>query len=376
VELTGKTKVLIIRSNHCNPDPRVQKIRDFLESSHYSVWTLGWNRTGDAQELTEVGTKVKKLELVGIRAPYGNGLKNLFAQFRYQFALMHRLFRDYRDIDVIHACNLDTGLVAFIFCKLTKKKFVYDCFDFYSDSFPVPSFLKPIVKSLELRLISAAEVVFIASENRAEQIEGARPKVLGVLPNVPPVIHKVLDSAINPRLTLGYVGSLTSQRFLLEVIEIVKSSENLALRIAGFGEYEVDIERESQNCNRIEFYGRVDYSKGLEIAASCDVLFAMYDPRVPNHKYSAPNKYYEAAMLGKPLIVCEGTSTDKLLIAHGTGYVANYSIEDFSKVLTNILDEPESLVYKGSLAKSLFEREYTLDKVREKFLKDYEKIWS
>ena len=32
-------------------------------------------------------------------------------------------------------------------------------------------------------------------------------------------------------------------------------------------------------------------------------MTAIYDPNISNHYYAAPNKFYEALMLGKPLIM-------------------------------------------------------------------------
>ena len=51
----------------------------------------------------------------------------------------------------------------------------------------------------------------------------------------------------------------------------------------------------------------IDYESALELYAKCDLMFALYDPAIPNHRYSAPNKVYEAMLLGKPIIVAEGT---------------------------------------------------------------------
>jgi glycosyltransferase involved in cell wall biosynthesis len=373
--VSGKIlKVLIVRSNHCNPDPRVQKIREFLSFAGYSVGTLAWYRAGEKKLKLADSNSDSRLDSINIDAPYGNGVKNILAQLRYQIALMYKLISRYRDVDIIHACNLDTGLTAYIFCKLTNKKLVYDCFDFYADSFPVPKLLKPAASRLEKWLMSSSDMVIIASEARVKQISGANPKVLSILPNVPPVNIDKPSTPHNQQLTFAYVGSLTRQRFLLETLKIVEENIDIALRIAGFGELEEEIQRASERCERITFLGQVSYSEGLKIASDCDVLFAMYDPQVPNHRYSAPNKYYEAAMLGKPIVVAAGTGIDELVRRDGSGYVSEYSTAGFTMAINEILTSRGEAIRKGAIGRVAFERLYTLESTRQSFLEDYEKV--
>jgi glycosyltransferase involved in cell wall biosynthesis len=340
------------------------------------VQTLAWNRTGEKILMEGEGNPPSRLDHISIYAPYGNGVKNIFAQVVYQISLMQRLFAKYRGVDIVHACNLDTGITAYIFCRLTKKKLVFDCFDFYADSFPVPQFLKPYVSRVEKWLMSSVDMVVIASEARIKQISGATPKVLTVLPNVPPVNIDPTPAPNNQQLTLAYVGSLTGQRFLLETLQIVEANSNIALRIAGFGELEDIIRSYSDRCERVTFLGKVTYSEGLRIASSCDVLFAMYDPQVPNHKYSAPNKYYEAAMLGKPIVVASGTAIDEMVISDGSGYVSEYSTESFLGILNEIQLNKGEALNKGMAGRAAFEKHYTLESTRRRFLQDYKKILS
>ena len=52
-------------------------------------------------------------------------------------------------------------------------------------------------------------------------------------------------------------------------------------------------------------YGKLQYSQTLALESQCDIRVATYDPSIRNHKYSAPNKFYESLMLGKPIIMAK-----------------------------------------------------------------------
>jgi len=58
-------------------------------------------------------------------------------------------------------------------------------------------------------------------------------------------------------------------------------------------------------------------------------MIAIYDPSVPNHYYAAPNKFYEALMLGKPLIMAQNTGMDDIIYENYIGEVIEYSTEGF-----------------------------------------------
>jgi glycosyltransferase involved in cell wall biosynthesis len=100
----------------------------------------------------------------------------------------------------------------------------------------------------------------------------------------------------------------------------------------------------------------------------------MYDPQVPNHRYSAPNKYYEAAMLGKPIVVAAGTGIDELVRRDGSGYVSEYSTAGFTMAINEILTSRGEAIRKGAIGRVAFERLYTLESTRQSFLEDYEKV--
>jgi glycosyltransferase involved in cell wall biosynthesis len=54
------------------------------------------------------------------------------------------------------------------------------------------------------------------------------------------------------------------------------------------------------------------------------VLFATYDPAIPNHRFSSPNKVFEAMLLSKPVIVARNTNMDRIIEQAECGLVVDY----------------------------------------------------
>ena len=89
--------------------------------------------------------------------------------------------------------------------------------------------------------------------------------------------------------------------------------------------------------------------------AKGDIMFAIYDPVVPNHKYSAPNKVYEAMRYGKPIIVAKGTGIDKLVEREKMGISIDYTNESFEEVLKYISTNINEIKYMGKRAKMAYD---------------------
>ena len=179
--------------------------------------------------------------------------------------------------------------------------------------------------------------MILAAETRRAQILPAEPRHLTVVENSPNLTSDPVRP--DPDLTvtdLAYVGILAHGRLLREIVDAVRARPDVTLRIAGFGPIGEDIEAIASECDNIDFVGAVPVDRGLQIMSAATMMFATYDPAVPNHRFSAPNKFAEALALGKPLIVCAGTSIDVQVAASGFGAVIGYDAGEFIAAVDRI----------------------------------------
>lgn len=330
-----KKKVIFIRSNPINPDSRVENEIDYL-IGNYDIEALGWDRRGENK-------KIEKRKNFTIfrhrgRGNYGSGLKNIIPLLKwwvYEFIWLMD-----RDFDFIHACDFDTYLPALLIVKIKRKKIIYDIFDFYAYlvAATVPLFFRKIIKKIDLFLIKFADGVIITDEGRLRQIYRSNPKKIISLYNTPPDLYESFkqdtkDIPKNKKFVVGYMGLIEKNRGLDSIINIVSKRNNrdeLELIIGGEGPYKAEmIEKiKVQNIRNIKIIGRIPYKDSLKMLSKCDAMFALYDPRMPNYKYSSPNKLFEAMMFGRPIIVSRNTSMDKIVERYKCGIVIDYGNEE------------------------------------------------
>lgn len=374
------TRVLICRSNPVDPDPRVEKIADTLSSHEYRVSVLGWDRTGELPTNTVLAGRRIRLYRIPIRSRFGHGLANLPHLLRWQIGLLGWLTAHHDDYDVIHACDFDTILPALITKKLWGKVVVYDIFDFYADHLrATPAFIKSLIRVVDLKAINQADALILADDSRWEQIRGAHPKRSAVIYNTPDEsalgLQSIPGSKSTSSLKLAYVGLLQIERGLIEMLDVLQRHQEWSLDIAGFGGDEVVLRDKAQKMPNVRWHGRISYERALQLSNVADVLFAIYDPSIPNHRYSSPNKVFEAMMLGKPIIVAKDTNMDRIINASDCGVVIPYGDRDMlEKALLKLQDDVELRQRLGENARKAYKTTYSWKKMAQRLLKLYDAV--
>ncbi len=359
--------VVFLRSNPVDPDSRVEKEVISLIKDNHHVMILGWDRNYKyklKESILKIGSYSIKIHRFGIPATYGGGLKsNLLPLISFQFRLMWWLIKNKNKYDVIHSCDFDTAFISKKIAALLHKKFVYDIFDYYVDAFNVPTNFKKIIKGLDNKIINSSDAVIICSEKRSEQIIGTNPKLLRVIHNTPYKIdlQKTEYYKDNNKIKIVYVGILSKGRFIDEIIDIVAKNANYELHIGGFGELEDNVKISSNLHKNIIFYGKLSYEKTLELEGMCDVMTALYDPKIPNHKYAAPNKFYEALMLGKPLIMIKETGMDYIVEKNDIGVVVDSNYNCIEEGLADIANRRSEWPIMAEKMKKLYDEFYDWD---------------
>lgn len=373
-----KPRVLILRSNPIAPDPRVEKIARALQGCGYPVAALGWDRSAQLPKMEAVdGFTITRLP---IRANFGSGLANLPNLLRWQWGLFTWLTKHHGEFDVIHACDFDTILPA-LWCKRRwGTRVVYDIFDFYADHLRrTPAWIKKMIRRTDFWAIGQADALILVDDARIEQISPAKPKQLLVVYNSPEDIDTgilpIFDPSVAGDLRLAYIGLLQVERGLFEMLDILAMHPNWHLDLAGFGGDEAAIAEKASRMPNVAFHGRVAYPIALALSQAADVLFATYDPTIPNHRYSSPNKVFEAMMLGKPIIVAYNTNMDRIISTAEAGLVVTYGDEAaLEAALTKLADNPTLRAEFGKNARAAYEQTYSWHVMESRLQKLYSEI--
>jgi len=367
--------VRFIRSNPVNPDPRVEKEASALVSQGYLTGVLGWDRTGTQPQHEKIGGI--SYDRLSIKAEYGTGIQNLPALLRWQVGVINWLIRHRKEYDLLHACDFDTVIPALVMKLVWGKRVIYDIFDYYADHLrATPTWIKQVIRFMDKKCIEWADGVILADDSRWGQIEGAVPQKCAVIYNSPVDcvgnFPKGDRKTREPGFSLAYIGLLQIERGILVLLEILGKHPEWSLDLAGFGGDEHSILERAANLPNVRWHSRVPYDRALELSASADVLFATYDPQIPNHRYASPNKIFEAMMLGKPIIVARGTNMDRIVDQHDCGIIVDYgNVRKLETALITLEADIELRSRLGRNARHAYESVYQWSEMASRLFELY-----
>ena len=375
-------RVVLLRSNPVRPDPPVEKMADTLLEMGMNVTVLAWDRSQkeNSCDAARFSSSTAQIIRFGIPAAYGAGWATIFSLLRFEWSMFLWLLKNRKNYDMIHAFDMDTGIAAWLISLLFHKKLIYHVLDSYADAhFFSDSLIKRIVHRVEMALVNFADATFICTEERKAQIQHSKPKRLEIIHNTPNCFagneteqFELRDP--NAEVKIAYVGTQCGGRGIEELIGAVMQDHRFELHIGGYGPLDDVIRSAAQQCDRIHFYGKLPYAQTLSLERQCDLMVALYDPKVPNHRYSAPNKLYEALMLGKPLLMCENTGWDTLFQREKIGCLIPYSQEGIARGLNSLYEAKGEWPAMAQNGMNLYRQKYSWETMKQRIRKIYSEI--
>lgn len=333
--------IAFLRSTSVKYEPAVKRKAIVSYSCGFEPHIIYWDRKNIEQvhyeePITYIPIRVGKTS-------YGRGIFNLYKRLLFTFKLVGKL----RNVNpyAIHACDLDTVIpaVAYKFLFRRDTRIVYDILDFIQTfSSPIPNCIRNILTKIDRFAMGISTYIIIPDENRLNFIPRKyRPKIR-IIYNCPDISFCYLpkcsvEKSDGRRIMILYVGGLSNDRGIKELLEVVKEMPDLVtLLVGGQGIMEDLVRQYSAKYENVSYMGQVEYEEVLKLTSVADILYAVYNPDFETNKSASPNKFFEAIAYGKPIIVAKGTSINDKVAEYNMGYVVDYSQESLKITLLSL----------------------------------------
>ena len=128
-------------------------------------------------------------------------------------------------------------------------------------------------------------------------------------------LRKKLNISYESKIFL-YQGVLHEGRGIKTLIQLLDNFQNAHAIIIGDGPYRNELQKYAINRNtekRTHFYGAVPYLELLELTADADIGFSLIKPISKSYEQALPNKLFEYALAGIPVIASNFPEMDKII---------------------------------------------------------------
>jgi len=258
-----------------------------------------------------------------------NLLIQLIKYFEFSYMLFFCYFK--KNISVINIHSLGLLPLGYILKKIFKAKLVYDAHELETERNGLLGTRKKLAKLVEKILIYKVDKTIVVSESIADWYASAycieRPTVVMNAPklqNIPKSQYFRQELGINTDTKIFlYQGALTEGRGINLILKAFSElqDEDVAVVFMGYGVLENKVIDTSQQFNNIYFYPAVIPSIVLNYTSSADVGISIIEKTCMSYDYCMPNKLFEYAMVGIPVIASNMKDMASFVVKNNIGSV-------------------------------------------------------
>lgn len=280
---------------------------------------------------------------IGERRPIG-----IIEQIRFINELLKTVktvTRNYDYIDALYVANVLSVPGALILLrKLHISNIIYDAYELFFAMKGKKNGIKNwVYYRFEKAIVYKASLIVEANYERALLVQGFYQ--LAQLPIVISNFNYMLSNnciierkKINTdHVVLGYVGYISKERKLSDLITEVSQNQSIELHIYGSGNDRNELCRMTEELNQKNIFFHEEYTiSELEtILSSIDIGYINYPYHNYNNIYCEPNKIYEYAANGVPMVSYRHPKLERIFRSDGIGYADDSIVHAVNTIVKN-----------------------------------------
>jgi len=357
----------------------LKKEAETLVKSGYDVKLLVWDRGRTCASQIDCPYQIKKFKL---RVLPDSIKVCIYLPLWWLYLTFQLLVEKW---DAIHAADFDTFAPALIVAKFRNKPIIYDIFDFYADMirFPIfPKLFRSFFAKIDRFLIRFADIVILPDDSRKEQIGLSNNEKVVTIINAPLDIvfpEKSVKSPVSENFTIFYGGYISDDRGIDIICQAVGTLSGVRLVIMGpcsdnYGDLLRSI---SKNTSNIElFLSWTPHEEIIRQTEAADMMFAFYDPNIPNNRYASPNKLFEAMMCNKAILVNDDTSMAQIVKNYNCGLIIPYNdVRACSEAILILKNDVQLRQLMGNNGRMAYDKEYNWGSMERKLISLYKGVF-
>jgi glycosyltransferase involved in cell wall biosynthesis len=376
------TRVCMITLNHSPFDDRLfyREARSLLKDG-YQVQVISAARKSNEKNIYP-GFKIKYVES-----------DTNYRLLKWMLTLS-KLFLEsiHTSSDVYHCHEPDTFLVAILIKIFTRKRIIYDVYEYYEDVIPLSHgltkfFLIFMTVIFEPMFCRFADGIIVADAEIRKRYEKLNKKVC-VLYNYPCLDifgqeckEKLRKASYPGRCVVIYVGGMTEERGILDlikaVLEVSKIHPSIKLILVGwflteeFRDKCADYIRSKGMGGMVDILGGVPHTEISHLISSADIGAVLLHP-IPKFYKNIPTKQFEYMACGKPIVGSDLPPISGYVGEAKCGILVDPTdVDEVADAISYLIEHPEEANAMGQRGKRAVLDKYNWGNEERKLLRFY-----
>jgi glycosyltransferase involved in cell wall biosynthesis len=275
-----------------------------------------------------------------------------------------------------------------IFCALAlkfffKKKIIFDVHEhikkhFKSKPYHIPFFVMKIItfaySFIENNLFNKFDLIITATPLIKKEVYSFNNNVQAI--NNFPIISEVKQLNEKKNHSVCYVGAITKDRGILEMIKALEFDDKIRLSLAG-GFVSEELREESmqqKGWKNVDYFGFVDREKVYEIMGKSFAGMIIL-ATINNYLNSFPNKMFEYMLAGIPIIASDFPLWKEILDGVDCAVFVNpNNIEEIYNAVKYLNENPKIAEQMGRNGREKVLSDYNWEKEEKKLYEVYQNL--
>lgn len=369
-----KSKLLIVAAHEGKGNAHIEKYIPSLAKAGYQITFVGWDRK------KKLPASYREENVVYKFIFRGGGYASKWLMFVLPFwcfrLFCHLLFQK---PDLIIAIDLECGFPASLanIFRLRRIPVVYAIRDTYALRASVPKFLRRPVQMVDNWVIKMTDKIIVPDESRILEDYKNKDKftvIYNCCRDLSDDVSAERKERKDKPFTILATGYLLKSRGIKLLLQATEYLSDINILMAG-SIYEKDLQDMVASNQNVKFMGKIPLDDAYRLNFDVDVVFTFYDPSSEINRRAASNKWADAMMASRPILVNSELVRAEWIYSNDMGYLCPYGdVESLVKCLEHIRANPVERKQKGRNGRKLFEEGYNWNVMENRLWQLMEKL--
>jgi glycosyltransferase involved in cell wall biosynthesis len=337
-----------------NPtDVRFYKyIRTFL-SNNYTVKLVCWKRNDIELQIESDGSK--NIEVNYILKGFNNKYSKAFGYLFWYFLLIkHILFS--KKGELYYCADFEGAFPCFLLKKIKRIRYTYDIYDEFAIRYKFSKTIKELITAIDIKMRKASVVTIHVDASRVSKSD----QNYIVIPNIPFDFYNGQFITPEYKEMIAITGWLTKTRGFESILKFAADSPHIEFIIVG--EIDNSILKNFHNLPNISVFSQMPQQEVFKLIKSASLILALYDPKIEINRKAAPNKLYDAMMLGIPIATNEKIEVAEFIKSNSIGLAVNYDYDISWSSIIELISDKSKVKMIGEKSRNMFEERFDFSK--------------